>query len=202
LQPQDFEVVQITRASSALGGAQIASPVTTPGVAGREPMEANPYMAASTEIADRIFCLEREKGRLIPADLVEDARDPDSPLHAYFTWDDTEAAEKYRLHQARTIIRSVKCDVTVRDISLSVVRYVRDPDLDTNASGYRNIMNIRTEEDSARATIIDEMKRVSDAIRRAKTIAAVLGVVDDLTQIDVLVHSVIDYVQEPRRAAE
>jgi hypothetical protein len=47
------------------------------------------------------------KGRLNPADVVEAARQRRSELHAFFTWDDAEAAEAHRLDQARAIIRAV-----------------------------------------------------------------------------------------------
>lgn len=39
------------------------------------------------------------------------AEDPSSPLHTHFTWDDSEAARKYRLAQAGALIRRVKLTV-------------------------------------------------------------------------------------------
>lgn len=156
---------------------------------------------ATPEIVDRLRSLEHENGRLLPADVVEDARDPDSPLHSHFEWDDSEAATKYRLQQAGAIIRSVKLEITVRDVPLSVVGYVRDPELDTKTAGYRNVVNLRTEEDSARATIIDEMKRVSNAVRRAKSLAAVLGFVEDIEAIDVLARTITERAHDAPMAS-
>lgn len=47
-------------------------------------------------------------GKELTAEIVvEDARDPASPIHSFFEWDDTVAAEQYRLHQARGLIRAV-----------------------------------------------------------------------------------------------
>ena len=43
-------------------------------------------------------------GVLHPKDVVDHARDPDSALHDYFTWDDKVAGNKYRLWQARQLI--------------------------------------------------------------------------------------------------
>lgn len=37
--------------------------------------------------------------------VVEDASNPDSPLHQHFCWDDTRAAFAYRCEQARGLIR-------------------------------------------------------------------------------------------------
>jgi hypothetical protein len=47
------------------------------------------------------------KGELTPRDVLDDARNPNSPLHSFFEWSDTEAAEQYRLSQARGLIKAV-----------------------------------------------------------------------------------------------
>lgn len=46
----------------------------------------------------------KHEGRLIPEHVVDAARPKSSPLHNRFTWDDGEAAEKWRVHQARMLI--------------------------------------------------------------------------------------------------
>jgi len=131
------------------------------------------------EVAVRLTALEQANGLLDPVDVVEAARDPASPMHDFFEWDDSEAARLHRLGQARQLIRRVKIEVTVRDVPMDVVRYVRDPD----TVSYRNITNVRTEEDTARRVITDEMMRVSKAAKRARAIAAVLGVEGDVQEI-------------------
>lgn len=50
--------------------------------------------------------------RLTPANVVAAARPEASPLHRGFEWDDSAAAEAYRLDQARYILRSI---VVVRE---------------------------------------------------------------------------------------
>lgn len=44
-------------------------------------------------------------GILKPPKVVDEARDPSSPLHDWFTWDDSEAGERYRIIEARKLIR-------------------------------------------------------------------------------------------------
>ncbi len=44
---------------------------------------------------------------LTPEIVLNEARDPEHPLHKRFTWDDSEAAERWRVHQAQVLIRSV-----------------------------------------------------------------------------------------------
>ena len=46
-------------------------------------------------------------GALTPDLVVAEASDPEHPLHHRFEWDNTQAAERWRLHQASALIRSV-----------------------------------------------------------------------------------------------
>ena len=47
--------------------------------------------------------------------MVESARDPKSKLHKYFLWDDQEAADKYRLAQAQSMIQASKFVVLLQE---------------------------------------------------------------------------------------
>lgn len=58
-------------------------------------------------VGKELMKLEKAKGCITPESIVEKARSQSSPMHQYFTWDDTKAAEKQRLHEARQVIRSV-----------------------------------------------------------------------------------------------
>lgn len=40
-----------------------------------------------------------------PQEILEKGRDPKTELHKCFEWDDSKAAEKYRIQQARAIVR-------------------------------------------------------------------------------------------------
>lgn len=140
------------------------------------------------EVADKLQQLEQENGQLDPVAVVESARDPNSPMHSFFEWDDTEAARQYRLGQARQLIRRIKVEVTVRDVPLQVVRYVRDSSDQSN--GYRNILRVRDDVDIARDALLDEMMRVEKAARRARAVAAVLGTAADVEQIIAIANGV------------
>jgi len=52
---------------------------------------------------------------LTPETVVEAARDPRSPLHSQFEWDDEAAGEAYRIQQARALIKRVRVDVVRAD---------------------------------------------------------------------------------------
>lgn len=56
----------------------------------------------------------KQKGNLTPDRIVDRAKNSKSILHQYFDWDDTEAAEKWRLQQARQITNHIIEVVSIR----------------------------------------------------------------------------------------
>lgn len=100
-------------------------------------------------------------GLIQPAVVVDEAEDPESPLHRYFEWDDTEAARAYRLVQARSLIARVRVNVktagpqlvnvvirtgeTARRGYVPIERAVTEPDLYEQivADAYRGITMYR-----------------------------------------------------------
>ena len=54
-------------------------------------------------------------GHDLAVNVLAAARDGDPALHGYFEWDDSEAAEQYRLAQAQTLVRRVKVRLVRQD---------------------------------------------------------------------------------------
>lgn len=54
-------------------------------------------------------------GTLEPPQVLADARNPNSPLHGAFEWDDSVAAEKYRVDQAAHMIRMLVVTVKISE---------------------------------------------------------------------------------------
>ena len=69
--------------------------------------EASSSVPPSKPVAAALKALNNALGKLRPIDVVERARDPKSVLHDCFEWDDTKAAEQWRLRQAAQLIREV-----------------------------------------------------------------------------------------------
>jgi hypothetical protein len=141
-------------------------------------------------VEEELRQLERE-GRLLPDDVIERARPEDSPLHSHFEWNDGEAARQYRRVQAARLIRTVKLEIITTTITLSVPAYVRDSSLGTRPSEYLAFARVRADEEKQRALLIDEMKRVGYAVKRARTLAIAFGLSDRIVAIDELAASII-----------
>jgi hypothetical protein len=70
-------------------------------------------------------------GHLTPQLVVAEARDPGHPLHSRLCWDDSEAAEKFRLSQARELIRTARVvyrEATSHDVGVYGRAFLAVPD--------------------------------------------------------------------------
>lgn len=78
-----------------------------------------------------------------PAQIVEAAKNENSELHKCFDWNDTEAAEKWRLHQARDVVRCLVIRREVKEGPPQEVRVFHKVD----SCGYKPITRIFRNED-------------------------------------------------------
>ena len=64
---------------------------------------------------DYLIKLAEKHNGLTAAILVNEARNPSCPIHNDFNWKDSNAAKKWRLHQARMLIKSITLMVEYRE---------------------------------------------------------------------------------------
>lgn len=67
--------------------------------------------------ADKVYSEIGNLESITPQNILEKARNKKSELHKCFEWDDSKAAEQYRLSQARQIIRLLVVSPVQEDIT-------------------------------------------------------------------------------------
>ena len=95
----------------------------------------------------------RNNGRLENSDVVEAARDEQSPLHPAFEWDDAKAASAFRLDQAGNLIRAIDVVITKDD---------------GEAKPIRAFVSVKRDEDRSYTSV---QHALSDAGLRAQVVA-------------------------------
>ena len=65
------------------------------------------YSVDANTVGETIHRIEKEHGECTAKLLLDEARGKKSPIHQLFEWDDTIAAERYRLRQATDIITAI-----------------------------------------------------------------------------------------------
>lgn len=88
------------------------------------------YNADAQKVAEEIEAIGSD---VKPAQIVEKARDSNTELHKCFDWDDTIAAEKWRLHQARHITGCLVIRRTEERENMPEIRYFHKND----SGGYK-----------------------------------------------------------------
>lgn len=131
----------------------------------------------SPEQRQFILSLDRD-GQLRPDDVLAAAEPDDSPIHDLFTWDDEIAGHRFRMDQARAVIKRVRvnyiqAEPKVREIRIA--EYIHDPDLPQGQQGYIRTGLLRTREESALAALQAELDRVQSMVERTRLVAAQLG---------------------------
>lgn len=109
-------------------------------------------------------------GILQAEDVLEEAKNPASPLHPMFEWDNAAAAHQYRLDQARALIREVRVEMVFRNELIMAPFYVRHP---ASKSGYVAISepSINPEE-----VLLQEDRAILALIERRRMISASFGI--------------------------
>jgi hypothetical protein len=94
-------------------------------------------------VGEQIEKLRLKRGGSFDAvDLVNEARNKNSPLHDIFEWDDTEAAEQYRRQQARHLLNCVVMVSEVQNEDNKAVRRVFVSVTDDGNRGYTTVAHV------------------------------------------------------------
>lgn len=149
------------------------------------------YSKATVRVIRAQYRIIRKRfGAVTPRNIVEHARDPQCPLHRFFDWDDTSAAEKWRLEQAGNLIRRVQVFVTRDGVKQPVRVYVSSVRNDVRQ--YEELTDVLTDKRSA-ASYIEELRRDLEAVvRRFETVKFCAKSLR-------LVRAAIEALDEPKR---
>lgn len=135
-------------------------------------------------VARELRSIYQKNGRrLHPEAVVEAARDPESVLHSHFTWDDTEAADQFRLLQARKLIATVRITIPSRGDERVVVRAYHA--LRAERKGYRHTKDIVASKDLRNALLsqlaadLERIKTTYESMRDLSAAKKVFDVIEE-----------------------
>lgn len=132
--------------------------------------------ADAQKVADEILAIGSSA---TTAQILDKARDEKTELHKCFDWDDAEAAEKWRLQQARHIV----CNLVIKeksDTPRPEVRVFFKTDAD---SGYKPTVMIMQDKDEYRKLLDRALAELNSFRAKYKTLAELDGVFDAIDQL-------------------
>ncbi|MBF0461276.1 MAG: hypothetical protein HQL87_07765 [Magnetococcales bacterium] len=148
------------------------------------------YFPVKANVAGK--CLEkirqRNSGKLLAEDVVEDAKPVEAVLHPCFEWDDVSAAMKYRLDQAQALIRAIVIVPETDDGNHNPVRafvHIKNDseDENPNAGYYTAIADAMSDPVHREQVVRRAMEELDDWRKRYndfEEFASVFGAIDDV----------------------
>jgi hypothetical protein len=131
--------------------------------------------------------VQQRKGALKPEYVVEYARNPDTELYKHFTWDDTEAAKRYRLEQAAAIIRvCVTVIPYVGGVTTVRAYYSLPEDRKDNPGTYTPLITIMSDETKKLALMqmaLDELKAFKKKYDSLRLVAGMEGLFEEIDKV-------------------
>jgi hypothetical protein len=102
--------------------------------------------------------IEKEDGVITPYRIIEVARPIDSPIHDMFDWDDTSAAEKYRLWQARHYIKVISVTMLGKTTQgfFNVALTIKD----VKTQGYYSTTKVLSNEEMRKVVLKDALNKL------------------------------------------
>lgn len=134
----------------------------------------------SKAIKAELLRIQSENGGILqPETVVMEARNPKSPLHSKFEWDDTDAAHEFRLLQARNLIRVIVHKVNIRGKEVPERVFVSlRADRVQEHGGYRKLSVVLSDADMRAALLSEamaEMEYFREKYSRLKELAEVFA---------------------------
>ncbi len=133
-------------------------------------------------IERELTAIERKHGVITAKLVVKAAENPRSPLHKRFTWNDGEAAAKYREWEARMLIASVRVSYMAGDRDAITVRAFLNvaTEDDQNYYGTARVMS----DTELRSALLEEaqaeLHRFKEKYGLLRELAAVFSAIEDL----------------------
>ncbi len=138
-----------------------------------------PSKIRDTTVIEELKRLSKIHGGLLsPEVVVREAAEEKSPLHDYFTWDDDEAAQRWRIHEARRLI-NVCVEIIDDGKKNKEVNVFVSLKSDREEGGYRTMVNVLSNA-SLRSELVsnalDEMEFFREKYKTLRELASVFAV--------------------------
>lgn len=141
---------------------------------------------------------QRTGGFLKPSDVVKAAKKKASALHQFFEWDDTAAAQKWRIRQAQELIRvTVVVNEATSEKVRAFVSLVQDRQ---RGLGYRATVDVMDSEELFAVLLEDAKNELITFTRRYERLRELAELSGVFKEVDKVVKSKVK-IREDKRIA-
>lgn len=143
--------------------------------------------ADAQKVGSELETIYEEHGKLTPALIVEDARNPERETHQLIEWDDTTAATSYRLEQARYVMRNiiiVRREKTTETAEARIIKFRAFENVEVEEGRYFIPMQVAIGRDDTREYMLQQAVKALQSFRQKygmiKELSAVIDAIDGI----------------------
>lgn len=143
------------------------------------------YGVSANVVGGVLNAIEKSKGEVTAKEFLEYSRPADSVTHSMFEWDDSVAAEKFRLYQSGRIINQLAIeivyteDTTPQEVSINVIddkpEIESDKPVATQTQIVSAYVNVKPKSVRAAASFVHTIDALKDSQQRAQVLANARG---------------------------
>lgn len=150
------------------------------------------YKVSAETVGIALEQIEEKEGHVTSKGFLEYSRPEDSPTHSMFEWDDSVAAEKYRLNQSAKIINQLEvkivCEQSGEDSSIKAFVNV-EPKKPLAVAAWVNVEKARGDEDMWQNVLknaLGELRAFKNKYARFEAFSGVFREIEKLEEIEKL----------------
>ena len=130
--------------------------------------------------------IRAEQGVLRPGDVVAAARPEESPLHAAFSWDDSEAAEQWRQQEARRLLSGIRIVMAgnAGQKPILAVNYVSVLDRE-RGRGYQPIGDVMGDAENRTRLLLEARQQLEGFVRRYQHLEELAAIIAAIHAVNV-----------------
>jgi len=130
--------------------------------------------------ADVVYGEIKTLEKITPEAILEKARDESSALHEIFEWDDSVAAEKYRLSQAKNLISNLVIKPAIKGETTTIrVLHKTEPGI---YKSIKYVVQHKEEYELILARALQELQRFQ---KKYETLVELQSVFDEITKLEI-----------------
>ena len=124
--------------------------------------------------------IEKRDGELTKEAFLEESRPEDAPTHNLFDWDDTTAAEKYRLTQARMCIQDIEITILQHDEPKKIHAFVNTTLGKNNNASYSNISVAMADENKRKSVLHNALTELKTFEFKYSEYSELAGIINEI----------------------
>ncbi len=142
------------------------------------------YKTSAQTVGEVLEQIEAEKGGVTSRDFLEVSRPVESATHSMFEWNDSIAAEKFRLSQASMIIHQVEVHIESGNEERTAAAFVnivaKKP---TTEGSYVNVMRAMDNDEMRAQVLANAYSELKSFEKKYKDLSELKGVMDAIRKV-------------------